>query len=141
MINLFFNKAYIPKCQRQNFVFLYEGKKLEVNDDILKNKIKNPSKNPSITVLYFSDSYSLYGYKGKNIIALININGRLIAKRIFGTLELIKNFYESIENSYVLDILKFKINGKEIQKDDERTLSCMGIREEFTCDIECKEHP
>jgi hypothetical protein len=140
MKNLFFNKMNIPECERTNFDFLYDGKKLDANDDIFINKIKDPSKSPSITVLNFYNSHSLYGYKGKNIIALININGRLIAERIFGTLELIKNVYKSIENTYILDILKFKINGKEIQKDDERTLSCMGIREEFTCDIECKEH-
>ena len=141
MINLFFNKEYIPECERKNFNFLYGGEKLDVNDDIIKNKIKDPSKFPLITV--YNNSHSLYGYNGKNIIALIKINGNLIATRIFGTLELIKNFYKSIENSYCLDILnilKFKINGKEIKKDDERTLSCIGIREEFTCDIEYKEH-
>ena len=140
MANLFFNKMYIPECERENFNFIYEGSTLDVNDEILKNKIKVQSKFPSITVYYWSNSNSLYGHKGKNIGALIYINGRLIAKRIFGTLELIKNFYKGIENSYCLDILKFKINGKEIQKDDERTLSCMGIREEFTCDIEYKEN-
>ena len=143
MINLFFNKEYIPECERKNFNFLYGSEKLDVNDDIIKNKIKDPSKFPLIIVLYSSNSQSLYGYNGKNINALIKINGRLIATRIFGTLELIKNFYKSIENSYCLDILnilKFKINGKEIKKDDERTLSCIGIREEFTCDIEYKEY-
>ena len=139
MINLFFNKMYIPECERKNFNFFYGSEKLDVNDDIIKNKIKDPSKFPLIIVLY-SNSQSLYGYNGKNIIALIKINGSLTATCIFGTLELIKNFYKSIENSYILDTFKFKINGKEFEKDDERTLSCIGIREEFTCDIEYKEH-
>jgi hypothetical protein len=78
MINLFFNKAYIPECERKNFNFLYEAEKLDVNDDIIKNKVKDPSKSPSIVVLNSSSSQSLYGYNGKKIIALIKINGRLI---------------------------------------------------------------
>ena len=139
MINLFFNEMYIPECERKFFNFIYNAKKLDDNDEILKNKINHPSNFAKIVVVDGSNSKSPYGYKGKNIISSIYINGRLIDKRTFGTLELIKNVYQSIENSYLLDILKFKINGKEIQKDDERTLSCVGIREDFTCDIEYKK--
>lgn len=139
MINIYFNKMNIPECQRKYFHFFCDSQELDINDDILKNKIKHPSEISSIRVYYWSNSHSLYGSEGKNIIALIYINGRQIGNRVFGTLELIKNVYKSLEISYLLDILKFKINGKEIQKDDDRTLSSMGIREDFTCDIELKE--
>jgi len=87
MINIYFNKMNIPECQRKHFLFTYDSQKLDINDDILKNKIKNPSKIFSIRVDYWSNSHSLYGSEGKNIIALINFNGRPIDKRVFGTLE------------------------------------------------------
>ena len=137
MINLFFNKMYIPECERENFFFLIGNEKLDVNDENLKNKIKDQSKIAVITV--YSNSHSLYGYNGKNIIALIKVNGNQIAELTFGTLELIKNVYKNLENSHILDKFKFKINGKEFEKDDERTLSCIGIRENFIFDIEYKE--
>ena len=60
-------------------------------------------------------------------------------KTFTGTLNTIGGFYYQIINRFSCSskpINKITINGKEIQKDDKRNFSLIGIRENFSCYIE-----
>ena len=92
--------------------------------------------------------FFLFGKEGK----LININleikkGNLCLERIeteIGTLKIIKDLYFSIQSSLKLlygkenlEIKEIKIipGNIEIKEDDERTLSLIGVREDFKCEV------
>ena len=81
----------------------------------------------------------------KNLEVLIKDENGIIAQRPAGTLQTVKAFYLDIDENIFkcknLSVKKIKINGKEIHKDDESTLSSIGIRENFICNIELnKKH-
>lgn len=83
---------------------------------------------------------------------IININleikkGNLCSKRIetkIGTLDIIKDIYFTIKDSLIYEYEKENPKIKEIKiipasieikEDDERTLSLIGVREDFKCEV------
>ena len=79
-----------------------------------------------------------FSCNGKYLKVLVkDKNNNLILEAFAGTLETISLFYNYLINGCpYLNITKIKINQKEIQKNDERTFSSIGIRDDFIVNIE-----
>ena len=141
IIKIFFNELRIPEIKKCEYYFLFNGYKLNINDK--STLVQKNIKDGMIIEIHKAINW---GFRfGKNLEALIKEGNKVIGKMPAGTLQTIKNLYLDIDNNFFncnnLSLKKIKINGKEIQKDDERTLSSIGIRDNFICYIELnKEH-
>ena len=135
MCKIFFYEMNIPDNKRKLF-------KLKNNND-KKNNISDKSSLAKITSndlhihVYKYHSPDYHFGKGKTIEVLVMDKNKLIMKSYFGTLGTINDFYNFIRMILPQKkISKIKIEGKEIDKNDERTLSSFGIRDNFTCYVE-----
>ena len=137
MIKIIFNELFIPENQRKEYYFLFNVYKLNFYD---KSTLEQKLKDGFGIEFYKSNDLCTNLRNGKNLEVLIRDRNKIIGKGIAGTLQTIKDFYLDIdENNFKCNniLLKnIKINGKELQKDDERTFSSIGIRENFICDVE-----
>ena len=128
MIKIIFNELFIPENQRKEYYFLFNGYKLNFYD---KSTLEQKLKDGFGIEFYKSNDLCTNLRNGKNLEVLIRDRNKIIGKGIAGTLQTIKDFYLDIdENNFKCNniLLKnIKINGKELQKDDERTLSSIGI--------------
>lgn len=52
-----------------------------------------------------------------------------------GSLQKINNFYLQLETELNCPIKEVNVKGKILKRDDERTFSCIGIRNDFICNI------
>jgi hypothetical protein len=135
MCKIYFNEMKIPENKKKLFKLTISEIEINIYDEssLAQKGIVNGQ------YIYVEEYCSLY-YKigvGKTITAFIIYNNKEIFKVNVGTLSQIKNLY----NYYIMTniskkILKIKINGKEIDKNDERTLSSIGIRDNFYCYVE-----
>ena len=150
MLSAFLMELKIPIYLSNNFRFNFNCKNLHYEDN---EKIKDLIYNNFAFIYFYETNHImggvfLFGKEGK----LININleikkGNLCLERIeteIGTLKIIKDLYFSIQSSLKLlygkenlEIKEIKIipGNIEIKEDDERTLSLIGVREDFKCEV------
>ena len=134
MAKIFFYEMNIPENKRNLFQLIINGEIIDISDKSSLGK-KNITDLSNIVVNRVD---ILPGFKpiGKIIEVLFMKNNEIIIKVNFGTLDTINSLYNFVRNNYPKKISKIKIKGKEINKNDERTLSSVGIRDNFTCYIE-----
>ena len=143
MIKAFSTEIGVPFKYLNLFVFSYNGKTLNINSkELIKDCFRNMEK------IIFSKMHSLIGGDpfidlkiGKVIefnIKFKNSKGNF--KYSVGTLAQIKEFYNGLKRFLLLAIINKKLDkvilnpgNIEINKDDERTFSAIGIREDFEC--------
>lgn len=151
MINAFLMELKIPTYFKNNFMFIFNSKYLYYED----NKTLKDSDLVNNCIIQFIKSRQnmggvfLFGKAGK----IININieikkGNLCLEKIetqIGTLDIIKDIYNSIQYSLIylfgeeknpkIKEKKIILASIEINRDDERTLSLIGVREDFKCEV------
>jgi hypothetical protein len=151
MINAFLMELKIPTYFKNNFKFIFNSKYLYYED----NKTLKDSDLANNCIIQFIKSQQimggvfLFGKAGK----IININieikkGNLCLEKIetqIGTLDIIKDIYNSIQYSLIylfgeeknpkIKEKKIILASIEINRDDERTLSLIGVREDFKCEV------
>ena len=151
MINAFLMELKIPTYFKNNFKFIFNSKYLYYED----NKTLKDSDLANNCIIQFIKSQQimggvfLFGKAGK----IININieikkGNLCLEKIetqIGTLDIIKDIYDSIQYSIIYLFgeeknpkakrKKIILASIEINRDDERTLSLIGVREDFKCEV------
>ena len=136
MIKMFLLESKIPEKEKNNFRFLFNGSPLNVND-MLTLYQKSICDLSLIHVIRHNDFFS--PYKGKKIEAKIYNKENLIMNLEIGTLNTIEQFYNYIEknspNWEVIKIQKLEAGEQELKKDDKRTFSSIGIRNNFICNI------
>lgn len=148
LIKMLYIKMNIPKeIIRENFFrFYYDGHILEIND---KKTLYEYGFTDGSNIIV-NDAYILYSniHKGKTLEVLIKIDCKNFdIKLCADILEKINEFYKSISLKIKyevfagdINIKKITINGKEIKKNDERTLfSSLEIRENCICKIETEK--
>ena len=143
MIKIICNELCIPENQREEYFFLMNGKKLSFYDKstLFQNRIKNFTRIYTIR----TKNITLFNYlNGRCLGVTIKDKNKIICNKFTGTLNTIKQFYEFIYvNEFKnrnISLKKIIINGKEFQKDDERTFSSLGIRKNFICNVELNEN-
>ena len=121
------------KINKRNYFFLFNGNKLKIDDKItLEDKMFQDG---NVIKVIRAKQFSCNGKYLKVLVK--DKNNNLILEAFAGTLETISLFYNYLINNYpYLNITKIKINQKEIQKNDERTFSSIGIRDDFIVNIE-----
>ena len=134
MIKILFNKTNIPQSKGEEFyTILYNGCTVSLQDKSTLND-KNIHDGALFHVIQ-KMSICRIG-NGKTLEVYIKENNNLICKTMAGTLQTIKDFNYNL----FIDFPKIKrivnINGKEYDKNDERTFSSIGIRDNFTCNVE-----
>ena len=136
MIKMISFELNIPTKFSCNFFFISDREILRIDDkSTLKEKYIRDLQ--TINILK-KDNVFNHRYNGKPLKVLVkDKNNNLILETFAGTLETISKFYIYLINNYKhLNITKIKINEKEFQKKDERTFSSIGIRDDFTVNIE-----
>ena len=140
MIKIFYDELYIPENNKDIYYFLFNSYKLNPLD---KSTLKQNSFKEGITVEIHKSLNWGFRY-GKGLEAIIKDKNKIIGKRPAGTLQTINNLYLDIDNNMFncnnLSLKNIKINGKEISKNDKRTLSSIGIRDNFICSIELNKN-
>ena len=119
---------------KKDIIFLKDGSKLQGNK-LLKDSINEKSE----ILILSNKSYFNINVPGKPLKATIIYKTKKIRINKAGTLQQIKDFYKNL--MYTVDN---KISGKpliypeeiELEPDDERTFSSIGIRHDFTCLID-----
>ena len=140
MLKIFFNELCIPENQRKENYFLFSGKRLDFYDKstLFQKGIENGG------LIYVCRNNNINHQnlkKGIYLEVLIKDKNKIIGNVFTGTLHPIKEFYKFIDvNYFKCRLKKIIINGKEFQKDDERTFSSLGIRENFICNVELNEN-
>lgn len=135
MIKILFNSTNIPQSNVENlYTILYNSHKISLHDKSTLND-KNILDGANFHVILKESAF----YKimtGKTIEVYIKENNELIYKTIAGTLQTIKSFNYHITIHFPLIKRIVNINGKIYDKNDERTFSSIGIRDNFTCNVE-----
>ena len=125
--------------------FFFNGKDLtDKNNEVLKDLIKGSS---SISITYFSLEHLTSGDPFYNLKTgkILNFNIKLNDSNLkftVGSLVQIKDFYKGLKDCIIWYSLGIKIDkvilnpgNIEINKDDERTFSAIGIRKDFECKL------
>ena len=134
IIKIYFIEEKIPENARKNYKFLHSSNSLDINDE---STLREKSTDLQFLV-EVNEIKHRKSIKGKKIKISIKNNYKLISEFEVGTLEKIKDFYQEVENTFLIDkghIEKATINGKEINKDDERTFGDFGIKKDSTCKV------
>ena len=139
MIKMFFFENRIPEKEKKNFMLLYNGKKLDFNDNstLLEKGITMNCTNIFVEQKHqFNEGISCHG---KKIRLKIYNKEKLIFNIMIGTLNTIETLYIFLEETLSANnkkIQKLEIGGHELKKNDKRTFSSIGIRNDFICNIE-----
>ena len=137
ILKSFLSIMKIPFKNYKNFYFLYNGKKLDIRDNIL---FFNGSYGDS-PIIYFREIEKRICPGKLLIVTIENEEGILTKEFLAGTLQQIKNFYEELIiklNSNHYKLLENPViypGNIELKKDDERTFSKIGIRSNFICKV------
>lgn len=134
MCKILFYEMKIPENKRKLFLLTWNGIQIYFYDE--SSLAKKGITNESIICVQKYRSFYIKLDVGKTITAFVIHNNEEIMKENVGTLTQIKKLYNFIMTNRSIKILKIKINGKEIDKNDERTLSSIGIRDNFYCYVE-----
>ena len=141
MIKAFLFESKIPYKYKNRIDFLYNCSLLSFSENkLLKDFIFQNNAFIDIIDIYNSLDYIyLSGKPGKTLEVNIEYNKNIFTKILVGTLVQIKNFYEdliSLLSQYMINNPIIYIKELELKKDDERTFSSIGIRDNFICKIE-----
>lgn len=135
MIKILFNSTNIPQSKGENlYTILYNSCKISLQDKSTLND--NNILDGAVFLVILKETLSHKIMKGKTIEVYIKENNELIYKTIAGTLQTIKSFNHYIPIHFPEIKRIVNINGKIYDKNDERTFSSIGIRDNFTCNVE-----
>ena len=137
IIKSFLSIMKIPiKLYLKQYYIRYNGITLRLEDKNVFNE-----EIPNVTIIFF-ECMRFNIRKGKKLLVTIKKENEILTDEFFvGTLELLKCFYEELKsklnrNHYKLIDNPIIIPGDiELKKDDERTFSSIGIRENFICKV------
>lgn len=128
-------KAIELKIGDHNILFI--GVSDRKNDTIIKKLFRNPNK---IIKIHISDGapLSIMEYYGKQILAdvIVDKNEKKNFKTPIGLLNSNKYLINIIEMRTYLKVKKIYFNEKEISMDKEKSLSSLGIKDNFICRVE-----
>lgn len=124
-----------------NMYFMFNNSRINTENDTL---LMNFFPGYFIREIYFKDSMD-EDLPGKKFIVTIQNNNDLILNFIVGTLEQISNFRR--RRNQEIEYLNYRITNNpilnpgeiEINENDERTFSSIGIRDDCTCRVELSE--
>jgi len=137
MIKMFFFESKIPEKAKNNYKILFNGSPLNFND-MFTLGMKGIYDLSNILVIKLKDNF--VSLKGKEIKAQIYNKENLIITLNLGTLNTIEHFYYYVKNNLPnwgdLKLYKLQIGDHELKKDDKRTFSSIGIRNNFICNID-----
>ena len=120
-------------------MLLYDSNKLDFNDNstLLKKDFTMNLNNIIVEQNHqINDGIVCHG---KRIGLKIYNKETLIFDIMIGTLNTIECLYRFLEETYFVNnkkIEKLEIGGQELIRDDKRTFSSIGIRNDFICNIE-----
>ena len=140
IIKIFFSENNVPQNKINDFKFLFNWKILNIHD---KSTLEQKRIIDGSNILTIKCNEFSFKGKGKSLEVFFKNKTGLNIKTFTGTLNTIRSFYYHIINNFSCSskpINKITINGKEIQKDDERTFSLIGLRENFSCYIEYEKN-
>ena len=136
MAKVYFNLINVPKNKaKENYSLHYNYEKLDFNDESTLES-KGIRHGAIITVQQLEQLTNFSN--GKYLKVLIKAKNEEI-NTFTGTLSTIKGFYFKNSLEYYGSSITMKINGKEYSKDDERTFSSIGIRDDFICYLDIIE--
>ena len=140
MIKMFFFENRIPEKEKKNFMLLYNGNKLDFNDN---STLLEKGITIGCTNIFVQQNHQInngISCHGKKIGLKIYNKETLIVNIMIGTLNTIEclyRFLEEINSANNKKIQKLEmIGGQELKRDDKRTFSSIGIRNDFICKIE-----
>jgi len=133
MFKMFFQDNKVLEKGKQYYKFTFNSDTLNINDDSPIGTLFN-SDGKTINVDIRKNENSI---KGKELEVKIKNKGKITQKISIGTLNQVKSLYFKIEQSYSdgKQIKRIFTKDFEIKKDDERTFSSRGIRNNFTCTV------
>ena len=133
MFKMFFQENKIVENGKKYYKFLLDSNTLNINDDSPIGKIFNTN-GKTIIVDKIKEVKII---KGKELKVTVKNKRKKITETTIGTLNQIKDLYLRLEQDMTNGkiIQRMSQRGKEIRRDDERTFSSIGIRDDFTCVI------
>ena len=136
MIKIFLYEMKIPEEIKNDFPFCFNGFRLDTNDNLSLNE-KGINFN-SIIIVMKNVELTNYKIEGKKLEVNVEFKNEIILRITIGTLNNIKELYNLMEidlSGRNIFIKEIKINKNKYERNDERTFSSIGIRENFTCKI------
>ena len=134
MFIMFFQENKVLEKGKQYYSFTFNSNTLNINDD---SPIESMFICDGKTIEVDIKKDKNLSVKGKKLEVKIKNKGKIFQKTSIGTLNQIKDLYIKLEQNYSdgKDIKRIIIKEIEIKKNDERTFSSRGIRNNFTCTI------
>ena len=135
MFKMFFQENKVLEKEKQFYKFLFNSNTLNINDDSpLENIFICNGQTIDVNIMNDENKDT---FKGKELKVIIKSKGIIFNKISIGTLNQIKDLYDRIEKIYTNGEKFKKIIAQrfEIKKNDERTFSSVGIRNDFTCTV------
>ena len=137
MAKIYFNLINVPENKaKELYSFFLGGEKLDFND---KSTLGSKAAIRHGTLIKVSHSRDLTNLSnGKLLKVLIKVKNEEI-NAITGTLGTLQGFYVINNFQRFGSSIIMKINGKEYDKDDQRTFSSIGVRDNFICYLDIKD--
>ena len=140
MIKIYLYEMKIPEEKKNDFLFIYNGCILEVNDDLTLYE-KGIKSNNSVILGVERLKSTNNKIEGRELGVNVEINNETILKLSIGILNTIKDLYNLVEinlSKQNIFIKEMKINEIKYERNDERTLPSIGLRKNFTCKIKAR---
>ena len=136
-------EQFFEENERNFFYFVYNGSIINTEDNTLLSNFVSFHNNQNIEIRYYFNL--LEDFPGKIFNVNIQNNRGLILNLKVGTLEQIKSFRRRINQE--IENLRYSIINNpilnpgeiELNEDDERTFSSIGIRDDCICRVELLE--
>lgn len=134
MFNMFFQEINVLGKGQKFYRFLLNSTSLDVDDDSPLGDIFN-SDGKTIIVDKIKELDN--DIKGKKLEVEVQNERKKLSGTSIGTFNQIKELYLELERKYSKGkiIQRITIKGKEIIRDDERTLFSINVRDNFKCNI------
>lgn len=118
-----------------NYIILYNADKLDFNDN---RQIKKLSSNLLLlTIFCFKEIIANSYYNGKEIkIIIFNKKSNIIKSFTHLKYDPLNKMFLEIERLFKFTINKIYFGRKELNKNDEKTLASIGVKDELFCNIE-----
>jgi hypothetical protein len=133
MFKMFFQDNKVLEKGKQYYKFTFNSDTLNINNSSsIESLFKCDGKTINVDI-YKTENPN----KGKELEVKIKNKGKITQKTSIGTLNQIKSLYFKIEQSFSngKQIKRIITKDIEIKKNDERTFSSRGIRNNFTCTV------
>jgi hypothetical protein len=133
MFKMFFQDNKVLEKGKQYYKFTFNSDTLNTNNSSsIESLFKCDGKTINVDI-YKTENPN----KGKELEVKIKNKGKITQKTSIGTLNQIKSLYFKIEQSFSngKQIKRIITKDIEIKKNDERTFSSRGIRNNFTCTV------